>query len=270
MRRRVAALRATVDLLIGVKVLRVLLQLHGVESDKGAKVTAKPLASRVAAPQVPEEDGLVGGGEVTLRAVIGLVCPIVSLHVGLVWEQSPAGVVATFAGRGAVHLRGMSHKLLSHGRPERAAVLEARQRLSTLRTVVRLHVSLEGPGEAEALPAGGAPVAVPAQRALFSVHVDEVAADCVSLHGGVLAQVAAVDHLTGLTQPVQAELALACEVTLAGGTLQAGVRRVRVEVLLQVGAHLEAASTFGTSVGAEDVLGSLYKVDYGHGHQDLK
>lgn len=66
MRRRVAALRAPVDLLTGVKMLRVLLQLHRVERDKGAKATAKLLTSRVAAPQVPEEDGLVGGGEVTL------------------------------------------------------------------------------------------------------------------------------------------------------------------------------------------------------------
>lgn len=193
--------------------------------------------------------------------MVGLVRPIVSLHVGLAWEQSPAGVVATLAGRGAVHLCGMSHKLLSYGRPERATELEARQRLSTLRTVVRLHVSLKGPREAEALPAGGAPVAIPNQRALFSVHADEVAADCVPLHGRVLAQVAAVDHLTRLAEPVHAELALAREVTLAGGTLEARVREVRVEVLLQVGAHLEAAPTFGTSVGAEDVLGSLCKVD---------
>lgn len=54
------------DLLIGVKMLQVLLQLHEVESDKGAKVTAKPLVSGVAAPQVPEEVGLIGGSEVTV------------------------------------------------------------------------------------------------------------------------------------------------------------------------------------------------------------
>lgn len=260
MRRRVTALRATVDLLIGVKMLQVLLQLYGVESDKGAKVTAKPLVSRVAAPQVPEEGGLIGGGEVTLRAVIGLVCPIVSLHVSLVWEQSPAGVIATFAGRSVVHLCGMSHKFLSYGRLEGATVLKARQRLSNLWTVVRLHVSFEGPGKAEALSAGGTLVAVPVQRAFFSVHVDEVAADCVSFNGRILAQVTAVDHFTGLAELVHAELALAREVTLAGGTLETGVRVVCVEVLLQVGAHLEAALTFGTGVGANDELRSLCKV----------
>lgn len=64
--RGVAALRATLDLLIGVKMLQVLLQLHWVFCDKGAKVTAKLLISSVTAPQVPEEDGLVGGGEVAL------------------------------------------------------------------------------------------------------------------------------------------------------------------------------------------------------------
>lgn len=254
MRRCVAALRATVDLLIGVKMLQVLLQLHGVESDKGAKVTAKSLTSSVAAPQVPQEDGLIGGGEVTVRAVIGLVCPIVSLHVSLVWEQSPAGMMATFAGCNVVHLRGMSHKFLAYGRLEGATALKARQRLSNLRTVVRLHVSFERPGKAEALSAGGTLVAVPIRHAFFSVHVDEVAADCVPLDSGILAQVTAVDHFAGLAEPVHAELALACEVTLAGGTLETGVRGVCEEVLLQVGAHLEAASTSGTDVGAKDVL----------------
>lgn len=119
---------------------------------------------------------------------------------------------------------------------------------------MRLHVSFEGPGKAEAFSAGGTLVAAPFWCAFFSVHVDEVAADCALLNGGILAQVTAVDHFTVLTESVHAELALACEVTLAGGTLETGIRGVCEEVLLQVGAHLEAASTFGTGVGAKDVL----------------
>lgn len=86
------------------------------------------------------------------------------------------------------------------------------------------------------------------------MHVDKVAADCVSLHSRIVAQVAAVARFTRLTEPVHAELALACEVSLAGGALQTGVWDVRVKVLLQMGAHLEAASTLGTRVGVKDVL----------------
>lgn len=249
-----------VDLLIGVKMLQVLLQLHRVESDKGAEVAAELLVSGVAAPQVPEEDVLIGGGEVTLRAVIGLVCPIVSFHVSLVRKQRPAGVMATLAGRNVVHLCGMAQKFLPHGRLEGATRLKARQRLSSLRAVVRLHVSFEQPAEAEALSAGGTLVALTVQRAFFSVHVDEVAADCVWLHGGILAQLTAVHPVAGLAELVQAELALAGEVTLAGGTLETGIRGVCEEVLPQVGAHLEAASTLRAGVGAKDELGSLCKV----------
>lgn len=252
MLRCVAALRATVNLLIGVKVLQVLLQLYGVERDIGAKVTAELLVSSMASAQVPEEDVLVGGGEVALRAVIGLVCPVVNLHVSPVWKQGTAGVMATFARHTAVNLRGMSHKLLSYGRLEGAIAVKARQQLSNLRTVVSLHVSFKQPGKAEALSAGGAQVAV--QRTFFSVHVGEMAADGASLHSRILAQVAAVDCFTRLAEPVHTQLALACEVTLAGRTLQTGVRGVRVKVLLQVGAHLEAAPTFGTRVGVKDVL----------------
>lgn len=186
--------------------------------------------------------------------MISLVCPIVSLHVSLVWEQSPAGVMTTFAWRNVVHLCGMSHKFLSYGRLEGATFLKARQRLSSLPIVVRLHVSFKGSSKAETLSAGGTLVAVPIELAFFSMHVDEVAADCVSFYGGILTQVTAVDHFTNLAEPVHAEFAPACEVTLAGGTLETWVRRVCEEVLLQVGAHLEAAPTFGTGVGAKDML----------------
>lgn len=242
------------DLLSCMEMLRVLPHLHGVESNIGAKFTAKLLVSSVAVPQMAAEGGLVGGSEITLRAMIGLVCPIVSLHFSLIWEQSPTGVMATFAGRGVMHIHRMLHKFLSYGRLKSATMLEACQWLSNLWTVVHFHVSLEGPGKAETLPASGALVAIPVQLAFFFVHVDEVAADCVLLHSRILAQMTAVDHFSCLAEPVHAKLALACEVTLAGGTLKRGFREVCVEVLLQVGAHLEAASTFGTSMGAKDVF----------------
>lgn len=50
------------------------------------------------------------------------------------------------------------------------------------------------------------------------------------------------------------QLALAGEVTLAGGTLEAWVGEMQTKVLLEVRAHLEAATTLGAGVGAIDVL----------------
>lgn len=88
----------------------------------------------------------------------------------------------------------------------------------------------------------------------------KVTADCVPLHGRIVTQVAAVNLFTRLTELVNAQLALAGEVTLAGGTLETGVGKMYMEVLLQVGAHLEAATTHGASVGAVDVLCSFCKV----------
>lgn len=243
--RCVAALKAAVDLLMGVKKLQVLLQLQRVESDQGAEVTAQRLLPGVAAPQVPQEGGLVGGGKVALRAVVGLVRPVVSLHLGLAGKQSPAGVMPALAGCQVVHLPRVSHKFPPEGRLEGAAGLEAAQRL---RLLVRLHVSLEQPAEEEAPPTGGTLVAV------FSVHVEEVAAHCAVLHGGVLAQRTAVGRVSGLAELVRPEPPPAGEGALAAGALQPGLRGVCEEVLLQVGAHFEAAATLRTGVGAKDDL----------------
>lgn len=60
--------------------------------------------------------------------------------------------------------------------------------------------------------------------------------------------------LPGLPEAVYAQLALAGEEAVAGGALEARVREVQPKVLLQVGAHLEAAATFGTGVGPINVL----------------
>lgn len=66
MRGHVAALRAAMDLLVGVQMSNVLLKLHGVQCDEGAKVTAKPVVSWVTVPLVLDEDSLIGTREVTL------------------------------------------------------------------------------------------------------------------------------------------------------------------------------------------------------------
>lgn len=90
---------------------------------------------------------------------------------------------------------------------------------------MRLHVSLEQPALSEAFSTGrtGIAATVSVLSCHFGVHADEVAADCVPLHGRILTQVAAVNLLTRLTESVDAQLAFAGEVTLAGGTLEAGV-----------------------------------------------
>lgn len=65
-RGHVAALRAAVDLLVGVQMSNVLLELHGVKCGEGAKVTAKLVVPWVTVPPVLEEDGLIGTREITL------------------------------------------------------------------------------------------------------------------------------------------------------------------------------------------------------------
>lgn len=54
------------DLLIGVQMSNVLLKLHRVKCNEGAKVTAKLFISWVTMPLVLEEDSLIGAREITL------------------------------------------------------------------------------------------------------------------------------------------------------------------------------------------------------------
>lgn len=91
-----------------------------------------------------------------------------------------------------------------------------------------LHVSLKPPALGKSLPTGGTGVAVTvyATVCLSGVHTDEVTPDCVPLHGRILTQVATVHLLTCLAESVYAELALAGEVMLAGGTLETRVRKM--------------------------------------------
>lgn len=225
MRGHVAALRAAMDLLVGVQMPNVHFKLHGVKCDEGAKVAAKLVDSGVSMPLVLEEDALIGAREITLRAVVGEVCPIMSLHVRLALKDGAAGVMTTFQSLDPVHLGRVSEKLFAQRALERTAVLKAGQWLTVRQDVVRLHVSFKRPALPKALTTGGARIAVTVV-CLFCMHADEVAADRVPLHGGILAQVATVNLFTCLSQSVYAQLALAGEVTLAGGTLETGVRKM--------------------------------------------
>ena len=84
------------DLLAGVQMSNVLLELHRVERDEGAEVTAELVGPRVAEPLVLEEKSFIGGREITLGAVVGNVCLIVNLHVHLGLKNGTTGMMATF------------------------------------------------------------------------------------------------------------------------------------------------------------------------------
>lgn len=79
-RRGVVALRALVDLLRGVKVLHVSLELHRIKRVKVTELAGEPLPSRVTLPAMLREKTLVRTREVTVCAVIGLVRFVVLLH----------------------------------------------------------------------------------------------------------------------------------------------------------------------------------------------
>lgn len=117
----------------------------------------------------------------------------------------------------------------------------------------------------EAPAAGGAGVdlRIDLCPGLVSVKTSQVSAERVTIHGGVLAQVAAVDFLARLAQHVYAQLALAGEVVLADWALEARLGEMEAEVLQEVGAHLEAAAALRAHVGAIDVLCALMDAIFG-------
>lgn len=65
-RGHVAALRAAVDLLVGVQMPEVLLELHGVERDKGAEVAAELFRPCMTEPLVLEKDCFIGARKIAL------------------------------------------------------------------------------------------------------------------------------------------------------------------------------------------------------------
>lgn len=151
-----------------------------------------------------------------------------SLHVRLTLKDSTAGVMATLHGPDPMHFSGVFKEFFAQRTLEGATLVEAGHWLAVWQDVVCLHVSLKRPALAEALTTGGARIAatVNATFCLIGMHADKVAADCVPLHSGVLTQVATVDLFTRLTESMYAQFALAGEVTLAGGTLETGVRKM--------------------------------------------
>lgn len=69
-----------------------------------------------------------------------------------------------------------------------------------------------------------------------------------------MAEGAAMSLLACLPHHVDFQLAFAGEVLVAVGTLQAGVREVKVEVLYQVGPFFETPLAFGAHVGFVEIL----------------
>lgn len=120
----IAALGTAMDLFTGMQMSNVLLKLHRVKCDKRAKVTAKLVVPRVTMALMLEEDRLIGAREITLRAVVGKVCAMMSLHVLLTLEDGPTSVMTTLYCLDPMHLCGVSEQGLAKRTLERAAIFE--------------------------------------------------------------------------------------------------------------------------------------------------
>lgn len=113
------------DLLVGVQMSNVLLKLYRVKRGKGAKVTAKLVAPWVTETLVLEENCFVGTRKITERAVVGEVCPIMSLHVCLFLKNGSTGMVTTFHRLHPMHFTSVSKKFFAQGTLESTTILEA-------------------------------------------------------------------------------------------------------------------------------------------------
>lgn len=197
------------------------------------------------------------------------MCPVMGLHVLGATKDGVAGMMAALYGLDSMDIGCVSLELLPVRGIEGASLLEAGQWLAVPRRVVRLHVGLERLALAEALATGGAGVdfRVDVTPYLVGVHTGQVAVERVALHRGVVAQVAAMDLLARLAKHVDAQLALAGEVMVAGGALETGVWEVEVEVLQQVGAHLETAAALGADVSAIHMLHACHNMIFRTGRR---
>lgn len=65
----------------------------------------------------------------------------------------------------------------------------------------------------------------------MAMHAGDVAVQGVTFHSSILTQLTAMQLLTRLPEHVDTQLAFAGKVMLAGGTLQAGVRKMETHVL---------------------------------------
>lgn len=104
------------------------LELHGVEGDEGAEVTVKLCVPQVTEAPVLREDGFIGAVEIAVRAVVGQVRPVMSLHLRLAAKDGGAGVVATRYRFDPVLLGDMFHEVFPLGAAERTTLLETCQR----------------------------------------------------------------------------------------------------------------------------------------------
>lgn len=96
----------------------------------------------------------------------------------------------------------------------------------------------------------------------MAMNAGDVAMQRVTFHSSILAQLTAMQLFTRLPQHVNTQLASAGKVVLAGGTLQAGVRKMETHVLHQVRARLKAAPAFCTYMSAKHVLCAFCHVIY--------
>lgn len=258
------ALRALMDLLVGVHLAHVVLVGHGVEGGEGAEGAAQLFAARVALLLVFAEQVLVGAGKVTVRAVEGVVALVVRLHGLGCGEEHGTGVVAALHSPRAVALLQVLDKGLAVGGRVAAALLKAAKGQGPRcgRRCVALEVLLQGLAEAELLPAHRTGVSVRVEVGNVLVHAGHVAVERVPLHSAVVAQRAVVRLLAQLPQQMGLELALTGEELLAVGALEAGIREVQVQVLRQMRPLLEAALAFRAHVGLEEGLGARSRIPW--------
>lgn len=253
-----------VDLLVCMETANVLLKFHWIVGAEGAEITLQLLLARVPLSLVSLEEELAGAGEVTLRTVEGLVCAQVLLHGLSALEQSIARMMATLDSFDAMSVLHVPLELFFVSALKSAVLVEASQRLALFGQVVGFHVGLEHLALTEGVSTGGTGVLVRVviSSCLVSMHTGQVPSEGVALHCFVLAQVAVVRLLAGLSEHVDAQLALTREVVLAVGALQPWVGEMQVHVLHQVGPSFETASALGAYVGAVQVLIALNNVTF--------
>lgn len=263
-----AALWALVCFLVGMKMSYMLVKLHWIESGKRTEATPELCLPSMALSSVLLETALVGTREVTLCAVKGLMCAKMNLHIFFASEQCTACVVMTLYGLDTMRIQRVLLKQPLICRLKGATLVETWYKLSILCDMMGFHMTLQCLTLVKALLASGACVEFFGGIcfSLMAMHAGDVAVQRVTFHGSILAQLTAMQLFTRLPQHVNTQLAFAGKVVLAGGTLQAGVGKMKTHVLHQVRACLKAASALCTYVSAKHVLCALmtYNTDGHH------
>lgn len=150
-----AAVGALVDLLMSMHLAHMILVGHRVEGGEGTEGAAQFLTARVALLLVFAEQVLVGAGEVTVRAVEGIVALVVGFHGFGCGKEHGTRVMAALHSPHPVGLLQVLHEGLAVGCCIAAALLKASkgQWLRCRCRCVTLEVLLKGLAEAEFLPA---------------------------------------------------------------------------------------------------------------------